>query len=140
MPAQGSASGSGMCIEYFEARKGLVVLGAQLRIFGDERRTWETLGNSPDDGCHSLLSHKPFRGEVLLGGGNNNRSVVARLDKDGSIERRKDFSLELGVRSEKLSVNPVSGRWPLLHRDRRLYEFDSDKDKYRLVDDLTKTA
>jgi hypothetical protein len=138
-PSVGSAAGSGMCIEYFSARKGLAILGAQVRFFSDERQAWGIIGRSPVDGYHSLFRHNPFREEILMAGGNNNRRIVARLKKDGAIERLRDAPADLGVNGEKITVDPVSGCYLIMHREHKLYEFDSDTNEYRLVDDFSKT-
>jgi hypothetical protein len=139
-PSVGTASGSGMCIEYFTARQGLVILGRRLRFFSDDKQQWEILDlESPVDGYHSMFRHNPFREEVLLAGGNNNRQIVARLKKDGTIERRKDCPLPLGVGADKVTIDPVSGRYLILHRERKFYEFDSDRNEYRLIDDFSAT-
>lgn len=141
VPPVGTASGSGMCIEYFSAWKGLVVLGSRIRFFNDETQQWKILDlQSPVDGYHSLFRHNPYRHEILLAGGNNSPNVVARLRKDGVLERLKDFPLPIGVRSDKLTIDPTTARYLLLHRDRKLYDFDSDKSDYRLIDDFSKTA
>jgi len=129
----------GMSIEYFSARKGLLVLGSQLWFFSDERQQWEDLGKCPIDGYHSLMRHNPYRNEVLMAGGNNARRIVARLKKDGPLELLKELPVDLGIRSDKLTVDPVSGRYLIMQRDKQFYEFDSDKNEYRLIDDFTKT-
>ncbi len=137
LPPRPAKSG-GMCIEFFHAMDGLVVLGKQSWFFSDKRQKWEDLGSSPVDGYHSLFRHNPFRNEVLLTGGNNNRRVVARLTKDGKIERLKDAPVDLGVRADRVTVDPISGRYLILTaRDEagpKGFEFDSDANDYREVE------
>lgn len=129
----------GMCIEYFDALDGLAVLGKQTWFFSNQRQKWEDLGSSPVDGYHSLFRHNPFRQEVLLAGGNNNRRVVARLSKEGKIERLKDAPVDLGVRADRVTIDPVSGRY-LIMCDReegagfQCFEFDSDMNEYHQVE------
>lgn len=140
-PATTTEAGYGMSIEYFGARKTLVILGPRLRHFSDAAQQWSMpTEKSPIDGYHGLFRHNPFRNEVLLAGGNNSPKTVARLKKDGTIERLKDFPRELGVRSDKVTIDPQSGRYLILHRDREFYEFDSDTNECRLFDDFSKTA
>jgi hypothetical protein len=69
----------------------------------------------------------------------NARHVVARIKKNGSLERLKDAPVELGIRSDKLTVDPLSGCYLIMHRDHKLYEFDSDRNEYRLIDDFSRT-
>jgi hypothetical protein len=129
--------GGAMSIEYFGAMDGLVILGKDPIFFSNERQQWEKLGASPVDGYHSLFRHNPYRNEVLMAGGNNNIRVVARLKKDGKIERLKDFPVDIRVQSDKVTIDPATGRYLILGGDqapKQLYEFDSDKNEYRLVE------
>lgn len=130
-------------IEYFSARKGLLVLrvGGQLRFFDDEKRAWAELPDSPVHGHHSMLRHNPYRQEVLMLGGNNTPRVVARLTKEGKIERLKDAPVDLGIRHDKLTVDPVTGNYLILAwEEKKLYEFDSRANEFTLLDDFQKTA
>jgi hypothetical protein len=136
---KGSHQGSGMCIEYFSARKELVSLGKQIWAFSEARQAWEERGKCPLDGYHSLLRHNPFREELLMIGGNNAPRTVARLQKDGALEVLKYAPVDLGVRHDKLTVDPVSGRYLIMHRERKFYEFDSNTGAFRLIDDFHST-
>ena len=137
-PVPANSGFTGMAIEYFGAMDGLVILGKNAWIFSNERQKWEDLGTSPVDGYHSLFRHNPFRQEVLMAGGNNNPQIVARIRKDGKIERLKDFPVHLSVQSDKITIDPVSGRYLMLggNKDepKKLYEFDSDRNGYRPVE------
>jgi hypothetical protein len=139
LPPNPTGLGGGQPIEYFGAMDGLIWLGgSKPGLFSTERQKWEPLDPSPVDGYHSLIRHNPYRNEILMAGGNNNRQVVARIKKDGKIERLKDFPCGLGVRSDKLMVDPQSGRYLFWAGDKdqpkRLYEFDSDENEYRVVE------
>jgi hypothetical protein len=139
-PVPANSTFTGMAIEYFGALDGLVILGKNAWLFSNERQKWESLGASPVNGYHSLFRHNPFRQEVLMAGGNAGPRVVARLKKDGKIERLKDFPFNIGVQSGHVSIDPVSGRYLILGRNKdkdeskQLYEFDSDKNDYRLME------
>ena len=141
LPPGGSYSMTGV-IEYFSARKGLVNLGVaqEVRFFDEDKQTWEKLGPCAVQGHHSLGRHNPMREEVLLAGGNESPRAVVRLTKDGKLERLKDAPEDLTVRFGKITVDPVSGRYLILYSDlKKLYEFDSGQNEYRLVDDFTQT-
>jgi len=128
--------GAGMAIEYFGAMDGLVRLGKEAGFFSNERQKWESLGACPVDGYHSLCRHNPFRQEVLMAGGNNNVRVVARIRRDGKIERLKDFPQNFGLSSDKIAVDPLSGRYLMFawkEGSLKVVEFDSDRNEYRLV-------
>lgn len=134
---------TGMAIEYFHAMDGLVILGKNAWIFSTQRQKWENLGPSPVDGYHSLFRHNPYRNELLMAGGNYNPTVVARLRKDGKIERLKDFPVSLSVSSDKITIDPLTGRYLILGGGggdrgevKRLYEFDSDENEYYVVDEF----
>jgi len=136
-PVPANSGFTGMAIEYFGAMDGLVILGKNAWIFSNERQKWEDLGASPVDGYHSLFRHNPYRQEVLMAGGNQQPQTVARLKKDGKIERLKDFPTNLSVQSDKITVDPATGRYLMLggNKDepKKLYEFDSDRNEYREV-------
>jgi hypothetical protein len=128
---------TGMAIEYFGAKDGLVVLGKNAYFFSTERQKWENLGPSPVDGYHSLIRHNPYRQEVLMAGGNHNQRVVARITKDGKIERLKDFPGDFGLASDKIVVDPGSGRYLMFsfkNGPMKCLEFDSNENEYRLVE------
>ncbi len=140
-PAPANSGFTGMAIEYFAAMDGLVILGRQAWLFSNQRQKWECLGNSPVDGYHSLFRHNPFRDEVLMGGGNNNRQVLARLTKAGKIERLKDLPRPFAVSADKFTIDPASGRYLMLGftgaDPMQAFEFDSDKNEYRAVDAIS---
>jgi hypothetical protein len=140
-PVPPGSTFTGMAIEYFSAVDGLAILGKQAWLFNSARQQWENLGPSPVDGYHSLFRHNPYRQEMLMAGGNNNRRVVARLTKEGKIERLRDAPVDLGVRSDKITVDPVSGRYLILAfrneaKGPQGIEFDSARDEYRPVEVL----
>lgn len=143
LPPGGNYAMTGV-IEYFSARKGLVNLanGKQgILFFSEETQKWENLGPVPVHGYHSLGRHNPFREEVLLAGGNESPRVVVILKKDGPAQRMKDAPFDLTIRQAIITVDPVSGRYLLMDPpSKKLYEFDSKTDAYRLIDDFTTTA
>jgi len=128
---------TGQTIEYFNALDGLVILGKNAWLFSHARQKWEDLGPSPVDGYHSACRHNPFRQELLMTGGNNNRLVMARIKKDGKIERLKDPPSTISVRRDKITVDPATGRYLIFDFDENdvltCLEFDSDKNEYRLL-------
>jgi hypothetical protein len=137
LPPMTKGLGGGMAIEYFGAMDGLISLGTKPGFFSTVRQKWEALGTSPVDGYHSLIRHNPYRQEVLMAGGNNNQRVVARIKKDGQIERLKDFPGDFGLSSDKITVDPVSGLYLMFswkNEGLKCYEFDSDKNEYRLLE------
>lgn len=139
LPPRPDGSG-GMCIEYFSARDALVVLGKEIFEFNQQRQKWESLGESPVDGYHSMFRHNPFRDEVLLAGGNNQRKTMARLKKDGTIERLKGAPVSMSIGSDKVTIDPRSGRYLIWagekDQPKNLYEFDSDRNQYKLVEEF----
>jgi len=130
-----------MVYEYFSAMDGLLSLARQpagtLRFFSEDRREWSSLGVIPVHGYHSLARHNPFRREVLFAGGNDSRAVVV-LSKDGKTRRMKDFPVPLTVRHSIVTVDPSSGRYLfMVPPERKFFEFDGEKNEYRLIDDFT---
>lgn len=142
LPPKPENLGGGMAIEYHSALDGLISLGTKPTIFKFTNQSWEPMAKSPVSGYHSLMRHNPFRREVLMGGGNDNPRVVARIKEDGTIERLKDAPCNLSVQGDAVSVDPQSGRYLIWAKDketpRELYEFDSDENEYRVVEAFTK--
>lgn len=132
-----------MVYEYFSAMNGLLSLARSppgiLRFYDEHTGVWKKLGVIPVHGYHSVASHNPFQQEVLFGGGNDSRSIVI-LSKDGSFRKMKDFPERLTVRYDIVTVDPISGNYLfMLPKLKKLYEFDSKKNDYRLVDDFKET-
>lgn len=133
-----------MVYEYFSALDGLLTLARQppgtLRFYSRARRQWSSLGVIPVHGYHSLARHNPFRREVFFAGGNDSRAVVI-LSEDGKWRRVKDLPLSLTVRHAIVTVDPRTGRYLIMAaKERKFYEFDSDLNEYRLIDDFSSTA
>jgi len=76
-----------------------------------------------------------------MGGGNQGPKVVARITKNGKIERLKDFPVNLSVSSDKITIDPATGKYLMLGgnkgQPKKLYEFDSDENEYRPVEAFT---
>ncbi len=134
-----------MVYEYSSAMNGLLSLARQpagtLRLFREDRQEWSSLGVIDVHGYHSLARHNPFRREVLFAGGNDSQAVVI-LSLDGKTLRMKDFPIApLTVRHSIVTVDPSSGRYLfMVPPARKFYEFDSEANEYRLIDDFTRTA
>jgi hypothetical protein len=133
-----------MVYEYYSAMDGLLTLARQpvgtLRFCSEDRLEWSSLGVIPVHGYHSLARHNPFRQEVLFAGGNDSQAVVI-LSNDGKTRRMKDFPVPLTVRHSIVTVDPLSGRYLFMVPPvKKSYEFDSETNEYRLIDDFTKTA
>jgi hypothetical protein len=137
-PIPPNSTFTGQAIEYFGAMDGVVILGKDAWFFSTMRQKWENLGPCPVDGYHSLIRHNPFRNEVLMAGGNHSPRAVARLKADGKIEPLKDFPTDIGVASDKITIDPATGKYLILagNKDepKQLYEFDSDKNEYLPVE------
>ncbi len=150
LPPGGSYRGTGL-IEFFGARNGLINISDarsprrnhQLFFFSKTSQTWENLGRIPIHGHHAMGRHNPYRREVLLGGSNNTIRNVVRVKEDGSVERLQDAPLNLSITRTWITVDPASGRYLVLIADRdvgrRLFELDSEKNQWRLVDDFSET-
>ena len=133
-----------MLYVFFSAMDGLLSLARQppgtLRFYSNARQDWSSLGVIPIHGYHSLARHNPFRQEVLFAGGNDSHAVVI-LSKDGKTRRMKDFPVSLTVRHSIVTVDPLSARYLfMVPTEKKFYEFDSESNEYRLIDDFTKTA
>jgi hypothetical protein len=87
-----------------------------------------------------MFRHNPFREEVLFAGGNSQPKTMARLKKDGTIERLKDSPVSMSIGSDKVTIDPGSGRYLIWagekDQPKNLYEFDSDRNQYNLVEEF----
>ena len=133
-----------MVFEYFSAMDGLLSLARQpagtLRFYSMDEEDWSSLGVIDVHGYHSLARHNPFRQEVLFAGGNDSQAVVI-LSKDGMTKRMKDFPVPLTVRHSLVTVDPLSGRYLfMVPTEKKLFEFDSETNTYRLIDDFSNTV
>jgi hypothetical protein len=142
LPPGGNYGMTGV-IEYFSAMDGLVNLASGkdgIRFFSERDQQWRNLGPVAVHGHHTLGRHNPFREEVLLAGGNATPRTVVILGKDGRVRQARDAPVDLTIRYDLITVDPVSGRYLILDPvEKRLYDFDSRTDEYRLVDDFSKT-
>jgi hypothetical protein len=62
---------------------------------------------------------------------------VARITKDGKVERLKDFPRNFGLSPDKISVDPASGRYLMFSFKEgplTCFEFDSNENEYRVVE------
>ncbi|QDU31842.1 hypothetical protein ETAA8_70020 [Anatilimnocola aggregata] len=142
LPEGGSYLMTGV-IEFFPPQNWLVNLGEKrdgLRVFDVELQKWQNLGPINVHGYHSLGRHNPLRHEVLFAGGNESKRALTRLTKAGKLENLKEFPEDLNIRFDKLTVDPLSGKYLILRtNEKRLLEYDSDSQQTRLVDDFTTT-
>jgi RNA polymerase sigma factor (sigma-70 family) len=120
-------------LEYFPELGGVIRHGEKKVHFYDERKkSWSMLGKTQTSGYHSLARYNPLRKEVLLAGGGN--AIVEKIDAKGKITRLDDCPSKLSVRFDKLTIDPVSGRYLIFASGgKKLYELDSEKNEYRLV-------
>ncbi len=131
-----------MTISYSTGMDRLFVLIHQprgvLRFFDAGEGAWKDHETIPVHGYHSLARDNPFREEVLFVGGNDSEAV-AIVTKDGTVKQMKDFPEPITVRSAIVTVDPLSGRYLMMANNRAFYEFDSENNEYRLIDNFTET-
>ncbi len=127
-----------MTLAYSIDLKGLLAptKSKKMRFFSEKENKWTTLGPAHAHGYHGIAQENPYRHEVLFMAGNNSQAV-AIVDKDGNIHPMKDFPREgTSIRHHDATVDPQSGRYLILDpRYKEFYEFDADKNEYRLLDD-----
>ncbi|MFW5871036.1 MAG: hypothetical protein ACOCVH_00970 [Verrucomicrobiota bacterium] len=153
LPPGGSYRGTGL-IEFFLARNGLVnisdakepeKLHHQLFFFSEAKQQWKNLGKIPIHGHHAMGRQNPYRREVLLAGSNPTIRNVVCVKEDGTVKRLQDAPMDLGITRTYITVDPASGRYIFLilskdWKQRVLYDFDSEKNQWRKVADMTGDA
>jgi hypothetical protein len=132
-----------MTISYVTGMDGLGVLIFQdpgrLRILKPGSDSWVDVAKLPVHGYHSVARDNPMRKEVLFAGGNDSRAVVV-VRADGSVKRLKDYpEASITIRHTFVTVDPLSGRFLFHSPGNKLYELDSERDEYRLIDDFKET-
>lgn len=132
-----------MTIEFHAGLNGLLNLtkkpAGAVHFFSEDKQAWSNLGKIAPHGYHTVARSNPFRREVLFAGGNDS-AAVAIVAKDGTLKAMKDFPAgPLTIRHSNCTVDPQSGRYLFMVPEQKFYEFDADRNDYRLIDDFTKT-
>ncbi|PCJ58125.1 MAG: hypothetical protein COA79_13975 [Planctomycetota bacterium] len=127
-------------LEYFPELGGLVRHGhdKKLYLYNDKKKNWSTLGQTQVCGYHSMARYNSQRKELLLAGGGGSPNTIEVVDSKGNIKRLDDCPSELNIRGDKLTYDPVSGRYLIIViKDKKFYELDSEKNEYRLISEWT---
>lgn len=111
------------------------VSGRQVHGFRDGQ--WRFLGTAAVHGYHSSAKYNPVRGDMLLIGGNHSRSTVDLVARDGTIRNMRDAPFVFSIGSDKLTHDPLSGNYLVLHRSRVLWEYAPDRDEWRVARDMS---
>ncbi len=146
LQVEGKDPGLGsMTMAYSTALNGLLAPSGDrqnpvMRFFCDENREWSDLGPAHAHGYHGVARENPFRQEVIFMAGNDSEAMSI-VDKKGNVRPMQDYPREgCGIRHHIITVDPQSGRYLIMDPPRReFYEFDADKNQYRLVDDFSLT-
>lgn len=124
----------GHVIEWHGGLNMLVNLNEhELRGFRDGQ--FSSLGSSAVHGYHSTAKYNPVREDMLLIGGNHSQNKVDILTADATVRHMADAPFRFGISRDNLTHDPISGNYLVLHRDRTLWEFDPDRDEWRVARD-----
>lgn len=133
---KGVPIGGYISMEWHETIDMLVAIGSGHDVIGFRDREAKALGKAAVHGYHSVGRYNRKRGDMLFAGGNNSSQKVTLIDHDGRIVERHDAPVPLSIGNSSLTYDPVSGNYLLLHgKERKLYEFDPDRDEWRLARD-----
>ena len=136
---ENSPIGGYISIEWHYGRDMLVGLaGHELHGFRDGQ--WFSLGSAAVHGYHSSAQYNPVRNDMLFIGGNHSRQNVDILDAHGRLHRMADAPFGFGISQDNLTYDPLSGNYLVLHRDRRLWEYNPDLDEWKVARDFSESS
>jgi len=129
-----------VALEYFPEMNGLVLAaggqpneGLGIAAFFDlAKQAWRLLARELPMGGHStFIEYNPVRKVVIFGGGSGSDSTSFHtLNGDGRISRMKKAAVSLGINSSCVTVDPVGGKYLVLHESNRFYEYDVEADAW----------
>ena len=105
-------------------------------LHGFREGQWFPLGQATVHGYHSSAQYNPLRKDMLFIGGNHSRQNVDILTADGTLHRMADAPFVFGISQDSLTYDPLSGNYLVLHRDRRLWEYNPDLDEWKVARDF----
>jgi hypothetical protein len=132
LPEFDAPTGHGTAIEYFPERRGLVrVLGGEVWFWSEEDKKWSRVAKDLELGpYHNVASYSAKAGVVLLGGGNDSRTLY-KFDRDGKLSKCATAPVDLGIGHSLSIVDPASGELVVLAKGGQLYAFNVTHDKWR---------
>jgi hypothetical protein len=132
VPDLDAPTGHGTALEYFPEMKGLVrVLGGEAWGWTEGKSGWTRLAKGLDLGpYHNFAAYSPRAKVVLLGGGNDSRSIY-RLDETGKVTAGKPAPVDLGTGRSLNVADPVSGDLLVLAKGGKLFAYTPAKDQWR---------
>lgn len=110
------------------------------KLYGFRGGKWAFLGKTAVHGRHSSAKYNSRRGDMLFIGGNRSRRSVDVLTADGKVRHMKDAPFDFGISADDLAHDPITGNYLVLHRDRVLWEYQPDRDEWRMARDMRSTG
>lgn len=104
---------------------------------------WRELPQPRVQGRHSLMRYNPIRDEVLLLGGDASYRAAQALQPDGTLTDLPDAPRNTRIRTDQLTVDPVSGDYLLMARENddsrdsgtaEFFGYDVSAGKWYLID------
>ena len=105
-------------------------------LHGFREGQWFPRGRADVHGYHSSAQYNSVRNDMLFIGGNHSRRNVNVLNAEGGLLRMADAPFDFGISQDSLTYDPLSGNYIVLHRDRRLWEYNPDRDEWRVARDF----
>lgn len=143
-------------MEWFPDMNRLVmtVAGRVVRVDVDNNQ-WEQLPTrysvGTGDTYHNVMEYSPVQKVLVFGGGNvfsspydpsSNRKDLYRMDASGTVTRLTDAPFYLRVTGggagesfpgSNITVDPVSGKFLVLNKDKQFYELDALANTWRAI-------
>lgn len=125
--------GGYISLDWHESLDMLVGLARGGTLHGFRDGKWRSIGPTDVDGYHSSAKYNAKRRDMLFLGGNKSLHSVGMLTADGKVKRMQDAPFAFSIRTDDLLHDPRSGNYLVLHHDRVLWEYNPDKDEWRIA-------
>jgi len=117
--------------EYFPEMQGLVVFfsGSGVYFYHLPKKEWRVIATKVGQyAYHEIARYNPVHKVVVLGGGNDSTGYVSKelwkLDPAGKLTPLASAPIPFGINQTIFTVDPVSGKYLLLSRDKSFHEYD----------------
>lgn len=138
-----------IALEYFPERNELLWINgvefdppaAHVYAYRFSSGTWANVGSNLTFGCYDTFAvYNPVRKEVLFGGGDDspancgasgyNGRAINIYDQNGTVTRKADAPIQMGIDFTVSTVDPVSGKYLFLNQDQSLRIYDAGTDTW----------
>jgi hypothetical protein len=127
-------------LTYFPEMNGLVLVSRGTILFFDaaKNRWLRRAKGFAMGGIHNIVEYNPVHKLVVFGGGNKSGDLY-KMDTSGTITKLKNAPLEIRIAGSSgtlFTVDPTSGKYIVLNKDKSFYEYDVILDNWTLQNEF----